>query len=258
MAHDVPQVADNRQIVEAERELAEATAELDALNARIEAQQAKIGGLVPALTRWITSIPAGVAIELHRDNRGARKAAKGGATVADIETQRRLILEKRAEAEQTRAAPYPAAEVKAMLRRQVAGIAARGEPNVLGCIERLSPVRFPEIHKTNPVVTAAGAGIVSDSSMDIVGLFFLIHGDDLLAWLDAKVDALAEDRIALSSEDRQSQERKLLAEILDIEREEERLIEELETSASIQRRDNADPRAVLGLSGDLPGTVPMF
>ena len=48
-------------------------------------------------------------------------------------------------------------------------------------------------------------------------------------------------------------------ECLSIERQEEALIEQLEMSnAIVKRRDDADPRAVLGLSGDLPGYSEMF
>src|SRR5439155_20829061 len=122
-------------------------------------------------------------------DRAARKT-KGQATVAAVEAQRQRIAELRAEITQTRARPVTSQEAKALARQQVMEIGRRAEPSILGLIERGSPVSFKDIHKQSPVLTAAGAGVVSDTSPDIWALYFLIHGKDILAWLDEKIDAL--------------------------------------------------------------------
>jgi hypothetical protein len=240
-------------------QLTTAEADLEAVKARIATLDARIAEkprsrLPGNIDRWLMEdIPAGVTIELHRDG-SARKATQGQPTVADVMAQRRLIEEKRAEIAQVRARPLPADEAKAIARQQVLEIGRRAEPDVLGLIERGSPVRFKDIHKANAVLTTGGTGVVSDTSPDAWALYFLIHSGDILDWIDRKIDEISEDDIAMSSAKKQERERELRSEILEIERDEERLIEALDNSgAPIQRRDDADPRAILELSSDLPG-----
>jgi len=258
--HRMPeQHAGARQLEEAEREVAEARAEVDTLTARIATHEARASRLAAAIGDWIASIPAGVAIEMHRDREARKPAAKQRPTPADVEAVRRQLAENLAGGEQVAASPYPSAECKALVREQVKTLGVRAEPDLLGVIAHLSPVRFKELHRTLPVITGAGAGVVSDTSLDIAGLYCLVHGKDLIAWLEARIDALAEDHIAISSEDRKSREIAILEDALLLERQEEALIDAIEAGGgSFLRRDNADPRAVLGLSSDLPGPSSMY
>jgi len=77
--------------------------------------------------------------------------------------------------------------------------------------------------------------------------------------MEADISELADDEGALSDEEKREREGTILVEILETERAEEALIEQLEMSnVTVARRDNADIRAVLGLSSDLPGAAPMF
>jgi hypothetical protein len=123
--HVQPQTATRDQLAEVEAEIAAATADLVAINERMAGHQASVGKLVPALTRWIASIPADVRIEPHRPSEAAKKAAKGSATV---EAARERISELKADIHTIRSAPPPSAEVKRRARasRGIGGTRAAG------------------------------------------------------------------------------------------------------------------------------------
>src|SRR6266849_1711990 len=125
--HRAPdQHAGERQLAEAEREVEVARAELDAINARIATHEARTSRLAAALGDWIASIPAGVAIEMHRDSTANRKVAP---TSAAVELVRRQLAEKLAQRQQVAASPYPAEECKKLVREQVKALGARSEPD---------------------------------------------------------------------------------------------------------------------------------
>ena len=250
------QHATRSQIEEAEAELAEAREALDALDRRIAEKQAMQSRLPGLLTEWLRAIPTDVKFEEFESD---RKAAKGSATVADIEKARQRIAQLRAEIHTIRSAPPPSATVKARMRAQVAALAERARPNYLGAVESGQPIKFPELQVQMQTATAAGIGISLQTMPDMLGLFCYVHGDALIRKMEADIDELADDEGSLSDEEKAQRERQILAGILEIERVEEAAIEQLEVSGvPIARRDDADPRAVLGLSGDLPAPASMF
>jgi len=73
--------------------------------------------------------------------------------------------------------------------------------------------------------------------------------------MEADISELADDEGALSDEEKREREAAILAEILEIEREE---VAAIEDGAPCALRPDCDPRAVLNLASDLPATVPMF
>ena len=83
-----------------------------------------------------------------------------------------------------------------------------------------------------------------------LGILAWLAEDEMIAAREAEIDAQADDAAAVASDERATRTTDLLAAILEVEREEEALIEE--AGGDILRRPDADPRAVLGLSGDLP------
>lgn len=84
-----------------------------------------------------------------------------------------------------------------------------------------------------------------------MALLAAVQPEALLAWGMAVLDRYAADRggwAVLSTGERQEEIARLKAELLEIERGEERLIVQAEAAGLIiQRRENADPRAVLEL-----------
>jgi hypothetical protein len=250
--HDGP--ADNHQLALAERELAAATAKLNDINRLIDEVAARRSRLPETLTAWVAALPAGIKIEPHREPAGRKSPAK-------LEALRAEISRLKAQIEQTRAAPLPSGDAKRKMRDQIEALAAKGEPNCLGLIEAGYPVRFVENQVQATVLTPAGAGALSHSALDTLALFCWVHGDALIARLEAQIDELSEDSAALSDQDKQKKIQQLNDEILEVSRSEETAIEALELSGSpVARRPDCDPRAVLSLSSDLPGPgiVPMF
>ncbi len=77
--------------------------------------------------------------------------------------------------------------------------------------------------------------------------------DELIERLEGEVDERSDDEHALSDEDRAARLAAIEAECLAVGRDEEHFIEAAAREGfSVQRRPDADPRAVLALSGDLP------
>jgi hypothetical protein len=72
--------------------------------------------------------------------------------------------------------------------------------------------------------------------------------DTLIRALEAEVDLIADDTVALSEDERTARERAALAQLLDVERGEAALAEQ----AGELPRPDIDPRAYLGLASTLP------
>ena len=187
-------------------------------------------------------------------HRPTAKPAKG-----DLAALRQRLSELRDEISDVLSAPPPSSQVKTAMRAQVAALAERGRPNYLGAIEAGQPIKFPELQIQSQVATAAGIGISYQSAPDMLGLFCWLHGEEIIAGMEADINELADDAGALSDDEKARREQELRAAILDAERSEEAAIEALELSgAPVARRPDCDPRAVLNLASDLPAPAPMF
>lgn len=240
--------ADGAQLASAEQRYADAVAELQGYQDQIDRALRQRSNIPQRAMAWLRDLPAGAQIAIHPGSGRPARGAKAAPTPADIETVRGKIAEKRAEREQVRSAPIKADEAKAIAARQVEALAAAAEPSVLGLIERGQPVVFREKQRMLTVITSGGGGAASDMSPDMLGLFCVIHGEAVIDWLNAKIDELAEDHIALSSEERKSRDAAILDEIDVLERQEEELISALELAGMpMQRRDDASIEAVLGI-----------
>jgi hypothetical protein len=134
-------------------------------------------------------------------------------------------------------------------------LAERARPDYLGAVEAGQPIKFRELQVQSQVATGVGLGISFQAMPDILGLFCWLHGDAMIRKLESDIDELADDEGALSDDEKREREAAILADILEIEREECALIE---AGAPYALRPDCDPRAVLNLASDLPATVPMF
>jgi hypothetical protein len=86
-----------------------------------------------------------------------------------------------------------------------------------------------------------------------VGLIAWLFRDRLAEMIEREIDELADDKHALDPQQRTERERDLVAQVLETERLEEAMIEAAAADGlEIGRRPDADPRAVLQLSGGLP------
>jgi hypothetical protein len=217
--------------------------ELAELTEREPALRAACSALLPRLNGWMgTLLNSGRAAAMH--DKPVKTKFKWGSFAGAVERVRRELAELTADLHQVRSAPITAADTKRLIRDQVNKLAEHGAPSVLPTIEAALPMLWPE---------RKGDGEVSGP--DALAVLAWLHRDALVAKVEAEVDILADDRQALDDATRGFREDELLAQILDIQRTEEALIEQAEAAGVfIQRRPDADPRAVLGVgASSLPG-----
>jgi hypothetical protein len=180
----------------------------------------------------------------------------GGEGPGDsVERLRRRIRELKSDLDQVRCAPYPASEAKQLVRAQIDQLAMRGAPTLFDVIDRRGDIKWPELTTRSMSISVGTepAQMVITTTPDTLAILAWLHLDALIAGLDREIEASSQDDQALTDEQRTKKSAQILSDILATEREEEALIEQMETSGAVfLRRVDADPRAVLGLSSDMP------
>jgi hypothetical protein len=149
-------------------------------------------------------------------------------------------------------APWPAADAKARAIAEIDYLASRGAISVGNSVDHRSQLRWPN-EKTHLV----GFGSKDEHGRpDVWGKTTLSADVALLAWLHrdalvervcAEIDAVSDDAIALSEEDRRSRTEKTQAQIMHAERVCAAII--WKTDAHDRWPEEIDPRAVLGIVG---------
>jgi hypothetical protein len=180
-----------------------------------------------------------------------------------VEAHRRRLRELLADAHRVRSAPRPSSYAKEQIAQWVTLLAGRGQPNLLSLVEqgRLDLISLPELTRPeNLFGQTMVAGVVNSVTVagisrqpNLLAALAWLDKDRLLTRLNAEIDLLADDEHALTDQQRTEQLTEIAADALHVEREEEWLIEQAEAQGQqIARRPTADPRAILGLSSDLP------
>ena len=165
---------------------------------------------------------------------------------AAVEKARRRVEELRVEIARTEAAPVPSGVAKARAVAEIDALAARGAPDVLGLVEGAEGVRWPR-------TAAHGRGGATVAVVDTLGLAAFLHADALKAAVVAEIDRRADDEAALSDEQRATRLADLATAQLAMERQEEAAVEAAAAAGfTVERRPDADPRAVLGLADSAP------
>lgn len=176
-----------------------------------------------------------------------RKGESGLDALAAI---RDKLAKRRDERQAVVDAQVPASVVIEQARSAVEALAERGQPNVMGCIEGGAPFRFAA-GALEPV-TRGGSGYVQ-SSIDASALLAWLFKDELVSRIETLIRENADDASALTDAERKSRLEQIDAEILQIERVEEAVIEALHAEGlAVMRRSDCDPRAVLGVEGRAP------
>lgn len=142
-------------------------------------------------------------------------------------------------------APLPKSEMKRLAREQVKARAARANIEI-GGLRNGRPFRFGR--------GFAPEGVGSMTDDQIGDIFARLAGAQMIAELDALIDAGDDAGIRLTPVEKSQKLAAAAAELLKAERTEEALIRVAEASGqmAIFRRSDADPRAVLGLGDDMP------
>jgi hypothetical protein len=208
-----------------------------------KAARQRSGELLRRIAGWLTALPPDMPLTEHS---GTDRSNKGDVTPDAIEKRRRRIRALIADVKQTDAAPYPSALAKQRAREEIEQLAERGEPDFFPLIEQYrGKIRWPE------VVLDFHIGLASPRGPDSAGLMACLFRDALIAFSERKIDEIADDANALTDAQRGEKFKTLLGDLLAVEREEEALIQA--AIFDVDRRADADPRAVLGLSSELPG-----
>lgn len=237
--------AENR-LKEFDDERASLAAELTRLSARNEVLNARTQqstALLNSIEAWLNALPKDIDLAP-----GAPAAAKIGQVAPDaIEQRQRRIRHLLADIAQVDAAPFPSGEAKQLVRREIEQLAQRGRPSFHPVIERGESIEWPQqILKINAI------GAISDASIDHSNAMFAwLMRDQLIAAAEKGIDEESDDAAALTAAERSARFKTLFADLLAVQRDEEALIEAANFDAD--RRGDADPRAVLDLSSELPG-----
>src|SRR5258708_8415212 len=130
-----------------------------------------------------------------------------------------------------------------------------GAPNLFDVIDHRDRINWPTetTRLTSMPLGAGDSQLIITTVPDTLAVLAWLHRDALIARLEGEIDRCSQDDKALSAEQRAKKSAEILSDILAAEREEETLIERMEAGGALfLRRTDADPRAVLGLSSDMP------
>ena len=255
---------DDRERANTEKTLLNLQADRDIIQAAItkqlalQAEQGDIFVVFNRLSESLSTYVARIATRARSHSIVVEPRIEAGKTAAQsVERLRTRISELRADLSSVVHAPYPSSEAKQRMRAEIDELAERGKPRILNLINRREEIQWPT--QTMHVVSQPiGDGdqsshLMSLTTPDAIAIVAWAHRDVLIARLDEEIESCSTDTEALTDEQRSVKTAAISADILAIEREEEVLIERMEQSgAMFLRRPDADPRAILGLSSDMP------
>ncbi|CAJ0866516.1 hypothetical protein AMST5_01867 [freshwater sediment metagenome] len=186
---------------------------------------------------------------------GLRKGQSWADAVAEV----RARIEKAAADKQAAIdAPWPSDHAKARARAEIEALAEKGTPSVMALLEsERGGVEWPSVYRQAGIAMdgykAVGRVGRDGYVHDPMAFSVWLHKDEIIRRIAAEIDAKADDRSALDPVQRakkiaQAEQARFEAELV-----EERIIEQAEENGVvIERRDDCDPRCVLGLSPSLP------
>ncbi|MER8745847.1 hypothetical protein NKH54_22585 [Mesorhizobium sp. M1004] len=165
---------------------------------------------------------------------------------ASVEAARAEIDQIKAALDAAYVAPHPSSVVKAKIRHEIDSLANRGTPSLRAALAHGESVHWKHAPANVKLTEDLATSRVAVTSPDALGLIAWAFRDKLISLLDAEIDAFADDKAALSDEQRDTMIAKLSADLLAAERAEVALV----TSAGVDHRaDVVDVRALLGIVG---------
>lgn len=248
---------DHPSVMQAAQDRERLGAEIAALTERITRHDHDSPAqLVRGIDEYLRRLPAGVGVPDHLEPVTARLAPKESIHSA-IDNARHKLAELRADLHAVQSAPLPAATVKAQIMQEVSDLASRGAPDVPRFIDAGPPLQWPVkdvMANIEGFAAVEGAprvqGFASHQQVDAHAVLCWLFRDEITARLCGEVDELSDDAASLTDDERAEREAALRDAMLATERFEEELIRQ--AGWAVPRRGDADPRAVLSLSSDLP------
>jgi hypothetical protein len=177
---------------------------------------------------------------------------KGETTIVSaVERLRHRLRELGADRHRIASAPYPSTDAKKMFREQVTSLAAGAGLHGDNLVEHGQPVRFPT-KLVSAVVHVPGAtapAMVHVEIPDTLGMLAAFAPQLMTEFYDRLIDEAADDKAALTLQQRREQDAEIAADMLAIEREEAALIFKCwEQGVTVEHRADADPRALLAVA----------
>jgi hypothetical protein len=252
---------DDQVVIERKRRLDAATAAFDHGVDVQSMREARLHAITGPLARVEDYLKRQTGPEFLAVDGVAAELMEGETFLSAVESLRNSITGLVTELHRIGAAPIPSSVVKQRLAAKIDDLARLGRVDLFGTVERGDPPIWPtEVYRADVFASAATkdgpaqvVGVINARIPNAIALLAWLFKDRLTAALDAEIDALADDEHSLSDEERRSRERAVREEILQVEYREEASIEAAEAAGQfIARRDNADPRAVLGITGPMP------
>jgi len=203
-------------------------------------------GYLENVAAWLNRAAAFGGMRLKHHAPAAPKSRDPVAEVQKLRAELAALDEAWTAAEN---APAPAAELRSRFLAELDAIAARGAPKVNHAARAGSPVNLAAALRVRhePVALPGADAPHFALSGDAGASFFAwLHRDLIAERITALIDAAAPATGALTDDERDAEFSRISARRLELERQEEALIVAAEQEGrTIQRRRDADPRAVL-------------
>lgn len=208
----------------------------------LEGRRTNLITLFDAVQDFIRALPAEQKLVEHASETPKVKGDLGEA----IEKCRRRIRELKADLHTANSAPLPSFVQKAAARRQIEELAERGAPS-FDLLEQGGSIVWPTL------LIRTDTHRHPQEIPDQLAIFARYCGAQMLADIEKEIDRDADDSQALTDEQRRDKFATICSDLLATERDEEMLVREARArDLRVDRRSDADPRALLGLSSSLP------
>ena len=169
---------------------------------------------------WLKSPPLGTVLEDAPEPKVTLQ--KGEDLLTGIERLRQQAGKIKADLARIYVAPYPSAYCKRRMRETVEAI-AQG-PNVTNLVERDGNITWPEQSVRAQVFNTGQPAIAFAEVPATIGLFAWAFKAALIERLEAEIDSKADDKTALSHDERQMREAELASALMEVERDESALV----------------------------------
>ena len=211
-------VAERRKLERAEKEFTRLTTLKEIRSAR----WTDAAWLETSVSDWLLrgGIPSNCTLEAIDDAPLSELLSKadGGRIDAAVERYRLRLRELAADAHRVRSAPWPSSVAKVAAKDLIHRLADQGAPNLDGAVEHGQPISFASMLLTSTVRNVDAPAIAHAEIPDAVGLLLWLMRDQMLAKINAGIDEVADDKNALSEQQRGEMEAQISADALAIER----------------------------------------
>jgi hypothetical protein len=241
---------DDREVVETRQRVEKFTDEARRLEALYEAritQWQSISRALQACEDWLKNggIPVGVTLQDHEAE--PPKLAKGENVIDAIERIRRRGRELKADLHRIQSAPYPSSYAKQRMREMIEALAQIGTPDVASLVEHDRPIEWAR-RQVQSEVRGERLALGFAETPDAVALLAWTFKDALISRLDAEINAEADDKSALSHEEREKRAAVVQSDLLDLERQECQLTGMAQAERlPVEHRADINPVALLGV-----------